>query len=153
MGPPEGFLTNVRLIRNRPGPDALEKINTFFHRKLWTDSRDKPGRANHLKFTLKYMDAWLNIDDQWRICFPHPFFNVPNPMVCAHFFQVEFTRGCPEIEKWGDIAKELREKVLSDCDMKDAALEFTCKRDNGVISAFYPPEVTKDELRSMFAGE
>ncbi|KAI3342509.1 hypothetical protein F4824DRAFT_206919 [Ustulina deusta] len=152
---------NHNLIRKKPPRRLVEEIGNFFTSKCPIRCRHCGDRTGETKIILDYSPSILHIDEEWVIRLPHPLYQRnPGPhyndltkTVYAHHFQIKFMPGGLEVEEWGNIAKEFRRCILSKHDLLDAAVEFTMVSGSGTISAWYPPEVDKDELRSFFGDD
>ncbi|KAI1284200.1 hypothetical protein F5Y07DRAFT_349009 [Xylaria sp. FL0933] len=145
----EPRLDIIRLAGHPPHQPVLEKIESFFRSRLSSD------RTDQATFTLKYKACNLDVDEKWVIRMPkHPIYKLRKITLYAHFLQVEFMPGDPDVKEWGNIAKELRRNVLSQLDLRDAAVEFTCLDSYGAtVSTFYPPEIGKSTLMAWAAGD
>ncbi|KAI0813353.1 hypothetical protein GGR55DRAFT_637281 [Xylaria sp. FL0064] len=154
----EPRLDTIRLAVHPPHRPVLEKIENFLRSRLTIASsvrRNRSDKTEQATFTLKYKACNLDVDEKLVIRIPkHPIYKLGKITLYAHFFQVEFMPGDPDVKEWGDIAKELRQNVLSQLDLRDAAVEFTCLGSYGAtVSTFYPPEIGKSTLMAWAAGD
>ncbi|KAJ8106283.1 hypothetical protein ONZ43_g7118 [Nemania bipapillata] len=96
----------------------------------------------------------LTVTPQWELRLPHPLLYEGNEakFVHAHHIYVQFPPCAPKVEQWEDIAKELRDHLLSQHDMRDAAIEFALSSEYSNISAWYPPKLDKENLIAFFEG-
>lgn len=97
----------------------------------------------------------LTVDSQYELRLPHPLLydTGPTRLVHAYHVYVRFRPGGPGVDQWEDIVEGLRNCVLSrHDDLQDSAIEFALLRENGNISAWYPPRLDKDKLVAFFEG-
>ncbi|KAI1112670.1 hypothetical protein F5Y14DRAFT_421007 [Nemania sp. NC0429] len=97
----------------------------------------------------------LTVDSQWELHLPHPLVHLSGPtrLVHAYHIYVRFRPGGPNVDKWGDIVEGLRKRVLSRHEeLLDAAIELALLREDGSVSAWYPPKLDKGKLMAYFEG-
>lgn len=84
-------------------------------------------------------------------------------LVQAHHIYIQFIAdSSPQVPEWPSIAKHIRDNLLSKHEMSDAAIELASASSSslsssggeygGHVSAWYPPKLDKEKLRTFFEG-
>ncbi|TGJ84277.1 hypothetical protein E0Z10_g4491 [Xylaria hypoxylon] len=136
--------------------EFVEETKGFFHNKC--PSVSTHDRSGNTRIYLVCGFSHLVVNEKWEIRLPHPDYphpsaNDPEKLVYAHHINIEFMPGGPKFEEWEDIAKEFQDRVLPKYDLLHAAVEFTQLGGYGITSAWYPPKIEKDKLRSFFGSD
>ncbi|KAI1189123.1 hypothetical protein F5B17DRAFT_392505 [Nemania serpens] len=125
-------------------PELSVEIYDFF--RTWSPPENLDIRSS---------SSLLAVDSQCGLHLPHPlvYESGPTRLVHAYHIYVRFRYGGPGPDQWEDIVKDFRNCVLSRYDeLVDAAIELALSRENGSISAWYPPKIDKDKLMAYFEG-
>ncbi|KAI1178087.1 hypothetical protein F4777DRAFT_576392 [Nemania sp. FL0916] len=123
-----------------PKPWLSANLSDFFQTRL-------PSEVIRVNCTC----SELPLNRQWEPCLPHPLLRTHNPprFVFAQHVYVEFPSDSSSLHRWGEISQDLRDR-LSDYDMSNAAIEFVCRGEYETISAWYPPTVDQEMLKTYF---
>ncbi|GAP85783.1 hypothetical protein SAMD00023353_1400720 [Rosellinia necatrix] len=131
------------LSEGQPKAELWDEMSDFFYAKF-----------PDAKFYLHCSFSFLTVNEKWELCLPHPLLHGTGltKLVRADHIYVRFLPGGPDVREWEGVARDFRESILARHDMMDAAVEFASLGGYGNMSAWYPPKLDKDKLRSFFEG-
>ncbi|KAI0421418.1 hypothetical protein F5X98DRAFT_370993 [Xylaria grammica] len=146
---PETAITSEQKVYHpgqRHPPSGLEDET----RDFFCSKRSFPDQSEKIFFSWSHLVVDV---EKWELRLPHPHYKGREKLAHTYHIHVKFPPGGPKVERWENIAKEFRDRILSKYNMLHAAVEFTQSGGYGRISAWYPPKVDKEKLRSFFEDD